>query len=316
MKTIDQIIQETVSCVHNGRIYLIESISEKAGLFCSDGDILYLVKNHEGCTSLSIATEYLHMDTNVFIQSFEEQRSFPDGEYNVLRYKGDFIREHEDNVDSFVNLCIAHAKLLNGESFEQFFYSLISLFQLPREQNYLNLIGLVGELSVISYVYHHFRVDISPYWHLGGAYAKYDFSIPGRLAIEVKSSSKGDKEVSIKHSQLFTDAASVCVAVVHVSEDSTGNSLEEILQSIRNTEGLCNNLQFELSLQKELKRVSHDQMRIKRFIISSIRFFDNRSINPFPIVPDNISSLEYDLDLSELPSLDDSSLISYLPVNK
>lgn len=95
MKTIEQIIQETISCIPNGKIYLIESISDKAGLFCSNGDILYLVINNEGCSSRSVATEFLQMDTSVFIQSFDEQRSFPDGEYNVLRYRGGAINEHK-----------------------------------------------------------------------------------------------------------------------------------------------------------------------------------------------------------------------------
>lgn len=311
MKTLEQIIQETISCIPNGKIYLIEAISDKAGLFCSNGDILYLVINSEGCSSMSVATEFLQMDTDVFIQSFDEQRSFPDAEYNVLRYRGSTINEHIDNVESFVNLCMAHAKLLNGDSFEQFFYSLISLFQLPREQNYLNLMGLLGELSVIKHIYLQYGIDISPYWHLDGSFSKYDFSLPNKSAIEIKSSSKGDKAVSIKHSQLFSGPATVCLTSVQVCEDSSGITLEELINSIRDIEGLCCNLQFEISLQKELKRVSQEQMRNKRFIFGPIHYFENNRINPFPLIPERVCSLEYVMDLSDAPQLTEKELSQF-----
>ena len=204
---------------------------------------------------------------------------------------------------------------MNGDSFEQFFYSLISLFQLPREQNYLNLMGLVGELSVIKHIYLQHGIDISPYWHIDGSFSQYDFSLPNKSALEIKSSSKGDKAVSIKHSQLFSGPARVCLTSVQVCEDSSGITLEELINSIRVIKGLCYNLQFEISLQKELKRVSQEQMRNKRFILGPILFFENNRIKPFPVIPENVSSLEYVLDLSDAPQLNDNELSNFLFLN-
>ena len=273
MKTIDQIIQMTQSCVHNNKLYLIDKISEKSGLFCSNGDILYLVINNECCSSISVATEYLQMDTNVFVQSFDEDRTFPDSEYNILRYKGINIDEQRENVESFVNLCVAHSKLLGGESFEQFFYSLISLFQLPKEQSYLNLMGLYGELSVIRHLFSTYKIDVSSYWHTDGPYSKVDFTFPNKNSIEVKSSSKGDKAVSIKHSQLFSSLDSIVLASVHIFEDNSGFTLNELIDALHSSRDYCNNLQFEISLQKELKRVSPNDADKKRFVVNDIHYF-------------------------------------------
>jgi len=312
MKDIDQIIKETAACVHNGKLYLIDKISDKSGLFCSDGDLLYLVINHEGCSPLSVVTEFLQMDTNVFVQSFDEHRSFPDYEYNILRYKGSCIEGYEENIASFVNLCIAHSKLLNGDSFEQFFYSLISLFQLPKEQNYLNLMGLFGELSVIKHIFFTTKIDISPYWHNDGPYSKLDFSLHNKNSIEVKSSSKGDKAISIKHSQLFSSLDRIVLASVLMVEDNSGSSLNELIEELRSNSDYCNNLQFEISLQKELKRVSQDEASNKRFSLKSIHYFLNQSINPFETIPDNIEKLEYCIDLSDSPHMSDRDLESFI----
>ena len=312
MKTVDQIIQATKGCENNGKIYLLDIISDISGIFCSDGDILYLVINKEGCRPLSITTEFLQMDTDVYVQSFDEKKSFPDAEYNILRYKGSGIDGYEDNVESFINLCVAHTKLLKGESFEQFFYSLISLFQLPKEQTFLNLMGLFGELSVIREIYKSTELDVSPFWHADGSFSKYDFALPNRNSIEVKSSSKGDKAVGIKHAQLFSLPQRVCLASVQVIEDNSGWTVEELINEMRKDSNICNNLQFELSLQKELKRVSPDEVKSKRFVTNSVHFFLNSSINPFPVLPDNVNGIEYIIDLSESKVLSQDALIEFL----
>ena len=299
MKTVPQIIKETKDSPNNGKIYLIDAISEYSGIFCCDGDILYLVRNDEKCQPLSIMTEFLQMSTAVYVQSFDEKRSFPDAEYNILKYKGDCIEGFFENVDSFINLCVAHTNLLKGTSFEQFFYSLISLFQLPREQSFLNLEGLFGELSVLLYVHKYVGEDISSYWHRDGSFSKYDFTLPNKKSIEVKASSQGDKSVEIKHSQLFSIMQQVCLASVRVIEDNAGSTVEEVIDGLRACPDICNNLQFELSLQKELRRVSPSEVKSKRFVAPSIHFFLNSIINPFPILPDNVEKLEYKLDLSE-----------------
>lgn len=312
MKSIDQIIRETKSCVHNSKLYLIEKITKKSGLFCSDGDILYLVMNHEHCSSLSVETTFLQMDTDVFVQSFEEQKSFPDSNYNILRYKGTCIDDQTDNVTSFVNLCVAHSNLLNGDSFEQFFYSLISLFQLPKEQSYLNLEGTIGELLVIRNLFQIYQVDISPFWHLDGPNSKYDYSLPNKNAIEVKASSRGDKAISIKHSQLFSSLDRVVLASVHIFEDNSGFTLNELIDDLRSAPDYCKSLQFEISLQKELKRVSPDEAQNKRFCVHSIHYYNNGEINPFPTLSENVSGLEYKLDLTESSEMSEESLELFL----
>ena len=172
--------------------------------------------------------------------------------------------------------------------------------------------GLFGELSVIRELYKSTGLDVSPFWHADGSLSKYDFALPNRNSIEVKSSSKGDKSVKIKHAQLFALPQRVCLASVHVLEDNSGWTLEELINEMRKESNICNNLQFELSLQKELKRVSPDEVKFKRFLTNSVHFFLNSSINPFPILPDSVTGIEYVIDLSDMKGLSRDALIEFL----
>ena len=132
------------------------------------------------------------------------------------------------------------------------------------------------------------------------------------IPVEVKSSSKGDKSVNIKHAQLFSLSQKVCLISVHVIEDNSGKSIEELINEIRIDSKICNNLQFELSLVKELKRVSPEEVKRKRFITKSIHFFLNSDINPFQILPENVSGLEYIIDLSETNGMSPDAIEEFL----
>ena len=91
------------------------------------------------CLNLSIQTEYLHVETNIFVSAFNPSvSSFDNGLYNYVEIQLSSLDDKEANVSAFVNLCLAHATYTHGYEFLSFFDSLVSLFQLPREQQYKN----------------------------------------------------------------------------------------------------------------------------------------------------------------------------------
>ena len=167
MIDLKNIISRIQTVPQDNTLYLLEILPCGTGLFTTDGNVLYLVPNNEGCVSLSIKTEYLRVETNVYISAFNPSvSSFNNGYYNFVEFKLSNTNgnDSEINLKSFVNMCLAHATYIHGEEFMEFFDSLVALFQLPREQQYKNLIGLMGELLLIETVYQNFNEDLSPYW--------------------------------------------------------------------------------------------------------------------------------------------------------
>ena len=102
------------------------------------------------------------------------------------------------------------------------------------------------------------------------------------------------------------------MASVLVVEDNSGCSLNELIEELRSNSDYCNNLQFEISLQKELKRVSQDEASNKKFSLKSIHYFLNQSINPFETIPENVDKLEYCIDLSDSSHMSSKDFESYI----
>ena len=69
---------DTINIIpHDNTLYLLEGLSCGTGLFASNGDIIYIVPNTDHSTSLSIITEFLHLQTNVFISAFNVSLELP-----------------------------------------------------------------------------------------------------------------------------------------------------------------------------------------------------------------------------------------------
>lgn len=201
-----KLIEKIQVIPNDSTLYLLEVFPCETGLFCSNGNVLYLVPNKEGCTPLSIKTEYLRVETNIFVSAFNPLvSSFSNGYYNYVELQLSALNEIEANLNAFVNLCLAHATYTHGEDFMSFFDSLVSLFQLPREQQYKNLVGLMGELLLIEYVYHNYHIDLSPYWHTDGASSRLDFTCPF-ANLEVKTTPSDSLSFTIKHNQIFVNS--------------------------------------------------------------------------------------------------------------
>lgn len=291
-------------CPHDDTLYLLEKVSNGGGFFVLNGNILYMVPNTEACTSQNIKTEYLRLQTSTHISAFNVSTpSFGNGYYNFIEL---FIAEKDDcveNLSAFVNLCLSYAVNSDDLDFISFFDSLVKLFQLPPEQQYKNLVGLYGELSVIRYFFENFNEDISKYWHSDGVNSEIDFVTPN-INIEVKTTPSDLLVFKLKHTQLFDNSADTYLAAVSISESNTGKSLNQLIEDISNNPDYCNSLSFSINIEAEKRKISPKDAENRRFIFKKINLYNAKDICPFPIIPEIISDLSYKIDLSGFGSED------------
>jgi len=275
------------------KLYLIEKCSDSAGFFVNNKKLIYMAKNNESIVKNSLETEYLHLRSNANILAVENLQNFDSGFYNLIEYKVSFY-ENISAFESFINLCLAHIKLMDSKKFIEFFNSLIDLFQnIGKEQNQ-NIFGLFGELSIIYYFYTEYNLNLAPYWHTAGSYSKYDFSI-NKTNIEVKTSNSL-KNVFLKHSQIFNDDQNY-LALVIVENNNAGISLKDLETKLRNIDSISSDFNFIMNLELEKSRLKSAEYSNKKFKLLNINLYDCKKINPFLQIPECISNLEYKMDL-------------------
>ena len=288
-------------------LYLIEPITEKTGFFSQDGKLIFIVKDEAGLRPEGIDTEYLKLQTHIKLSSVKNFQTFEDGYYNLIVFNAE---TSNDNIFDFINLCEIYARNEEELSFRDFFYTLISIFQLPSEKMYLNAIGLYGELKFMEYCAKEMDSDISQYWHRNGELSKYDFS-NGDNFIEIKSTSNGSEIATIKHKQIF-EVSDGYLVLVSTYTDDTGETIDELIESMHKEEKYFKNINFNATLTKELKRVSEVDCQTVRFVLNEIKMFNTKDINPFDNIPLGITELNYKYDLSECIEIEKGEKISLL----
>ena len=288
-------------------LYLIEPITEKTGFFSQDGKLIFIVKDEAGLRPEGIDTEYLKLQTHIKLSSVKNFQTFEDGYYNLIVFNAETSNE---NIFDFINLCEIYARNEEELSFRDFFYTLISIFQLPSEKMYLNAIGLYGELKFMEYCAKEIDLDISTYWHRNGELSKYDFS-NGDNFIEIKSTSNGSEIATIKHKQIF-EVSDGYLVLVSTYTDDTGETIDELIESMHKEEKYFKNINFNATLTKELKRVSEVDCQTMRFVVNEIKMFNTKDIYPFDNIPVGITELNYKYDLSECIEIEKGEKISLL----
>lgn len=284
-------------CAHDDTLYLLEKVSNGGGFFALNGNILYMIPCNEESHHNNTKTTYLQLVANVHISAFNASApSFENGRYNYIELFLSDTDECAENVNAFVNLCHSYATNAQEVDFITFFDSLVALFQLPREQNHKNLIGLLGELFVIEHVYQELGLDISKYWHSSGTTSKLDFVCP-KCRLEVKTTASNSTCFMIKHEQLFSAPKNNYLLAVSVEENNTGRTLSEIINSMLDDPNYCNSLAFATNIEKEKRRILPADMASKRFLLKSIKAYHALDINPFGAIPEYVESLSYQLDL-------------------
>lgn len=296
--TIDEIVSTFKQVPADPSLYLIFALSDCTGVFADNGSLAYLVQNGEGLAFECIETEYLSLKTNVHIHAVKNAQTFKDDYYNLIVFKGSV---EDPNLEAFLKLCTLHSNNLNELRFKDFFYSLISLFQLPAEQQFKNALGLYGELKFMQYIWTSLKKDVSAYWHKSGSLSRFDFTL-NETNFEVKCPLSSELTVAIKHSQLFGDH--ICyLVVVRCEKTDDGETIHDIIAQLCEIENAFKNLNYSINLQKELKRISKVDVETIHFKVLGIDIFDTATLNPFPDLPSRVNGLKYLLDVSDEPTV-------------
>lgn len=294
---LDRVKESLLKCPDDGSIYLIAKLSEISGFFAVKKHLLYMVLNNEGISHQSLSTEFLRLNTNIDIISIENNQQFPSGKYNALEIIPIDGKNDEEYITSFVNMCIAHTKYMNATAFVKYFYSLVNLFQYPKEQKFINLVGLVGELFFLKYTVDELGCDLSECWHNSGSTDKYDISLK-KCNIEIKTTMSADEFITVKHTQLFNIDHNYLVSVL-IEDSNAGVSLNQLLQTMKDHPTAFKNFSFMLNIEKEKCRISPVDAETRKFAFKRASIYDAAKINPFAVLPNNVSGLTYKLDLAE-----------------
>lgn len=301
-------IREALKACPNEKdhLFLLHPFSEDYGFFSLNGKILFLSANDGEIESNTIETEKLSLATRVSIKSVQNMPTFKMGEYNYILFKGD---EEDTDFDSFIRICSLYVNDSGDLSLKAFFFSIMSLFQMPKEQQYKNLLGIFGELIVLENVYLDTGISLASGWHTD-SYDKYDFAI-GNLILEVKTTSASDNSVQIKYDQLYS-RDDIKLGTVFVEKSNGGITLMELIHRINSIEGFANNLKFQISLGVELKKISPNDADELRFDVKRISYYNNGDIDTIKEIPDTISDITYRCRLDIDKSISSDEVVAFI----
>ena len=100
--------------------------------------------------------------------------------------------------------------------------------------------------------------------------------------------------------------------MVSANIDDTGETLDELIGSMQAEKDYFNNINFNVNLTKELKRISELDCKTVRFVLKEIKMFNTKDINPFDNIPVGIRELKYKYDLSECIEIEKEEIIDLL----
>lgn len=284
----------------DGRVRLVSALTDTAGFYVCDNDPIYAAISGKEQHRNTVETACLHLNLAAKLKLVNESND--DGKeetFDIIRLAS-FSESRE--LVSFIELCTMHAIGNSTLSFEDFFYSLVELFQPNKTESKLKARGLYAELSVIeSFSKSENDIDLSEYWQVLGSRSKYDFVLR-RCNIEVKSIASEQNEVLIKHFQLFNNDKNYLI-VVAIEKNPSGKTLRELSTGLITRKDCFNTLKARLELEARLLAVSEKDLDIPYAVYSS-RCYSADTINPFEKIPDRVSELQYRLNLDDINYLD------------
>lgn len=280
----------------DNHLYLIKSIDDKCGFFAMDKRLLFMARTESVKRTDTVKTEKLLLNTCVDILNVENDSTFKPGKYDFILFTGE---KDETDFESFVNICVLYSNEKDRITVKDFFYSILDMFQLPKEQQFKNLIGLMGELAVLYDIYIKTGVNVASGWHENST-DKYDISYNGSV-IEVKTTTSNLYNVKIKHDQLFGKEG-VILATVRVTESNAGVTLKRLIKKINDINDFKTDFIFQIKLGKELKKISPKDLEQKKIEIKDIRFYCNSDMITIYDIPENITNVEYEYMLIDTPT--------------
>lgn len=305
-------IEDFAGYPEDGKVRLVEKISDTAGFYVCDNDPIYATEvkgSGVGRKEAETACLKLLLGAKLRPINDEGEELEDDGEryFDIIRL---INWTNNRECTAFLELCEMHANEETSLSFEDFFYSLNELFQPNKEQSKLNAYGLYCELALIDQMSEKMQrnIDFTDYWQLDGSSSKYDFTFP-EGNIEVKSASR-DVEVMIKQDQLFNKDDNYLVTVC-VERNPSGETLIDLIERLLHRNSCFTTLRSKLELNRRVLQVNEKDLR-KRMKVCFIRSFEAKFINPFNDLPDRVTQLSYRLNLVDVEYESEIELVDKL----
>lgn len=276
---------ENLSDYSSEKVYLVEVFNESSGLFFHNGKVLFAEKANRSGKASKIDTVSLSLVTNLFMSPVKDNSVYTSGYYNVIYFNGD---KSSEMFKSFKKLCSVYSEDVSS-NFEDFFYSLITIFQLPKSTTLTDAIGLLGELCLIKEVWEKHSVDVSKYWHIDGLDSKYDFQTDF-LNIEVKTTSIETNTFHIKHSQIFNKNNNYLILIKLNKGDTT---LKELFEYFNKELPFNSNYNFQINLHGYSVNLTEQQWNIK-YEISSMYIYESEKLDTIACIPQEINNISYE----------------------
>ncbi len=294
---INEVKSKILNSVDDEYFYLACSININSGIFVHNKKPYYVSKNFQKLQSEKIVTDLLSLQINRYISNIDKNCSLKPDYYNLIEFKDDI---NSENFDSFINLCFMHANIAEQKPLNMFFNSLINLFQIPREQQFKNIVGLYGELSFILYIYQTYGIDLTSFWHCSGSNDSYDFKLKN-VYFEIKSTLKNEPIIKLKHQQIFNNFTDkIFLGIVQLQENITGKSLLELVEEIEKMQPINLLYDFKLNLEKEKRKISSSDYKNKKMNVNSINIYQAIDLPSIEKIPNNISDIEYNYNFNSI----------------
>ena len=300
------IIDEIDEYPRDGRFYLLEEITDRAGFFVVDGLPVYGVLASGHKPAAPVRTALLELNTGIDLLPICKGEETVVQTFDLIRTT---IIPDQREADAFFTLCRDHAKGGSGLTLREFFFAASKLFRQKSAQGRRNAIGLFGELTVMELGSKH-GFDLSESWQKVGTESKYDFSLD-ELNIEVKTTTRHEMIALIKHAQLFNEDRNV-LCFCRIEKSPVGTTLSELAQRLKDGNVCFTTLESRLAIARELLAIEDGELKTPYKLVS-ITFYKCEDINPFLEISDRVSSLSYEYDLAGLPTIDLPEVLSNSP---
>ena len=138
-------IEQEFEQFDDNKIYLTELLSAQSGFFSHNGELLFIVFDENRDKANSIRTNFLELETHVYINSIENDNSFKSGYCNLIKFTGD---SQSPEYNSFKDLCRLYSKNLDESNFFDFFLCIVGTVSVAARAILQKCIGLIWRIEI------------------------------------------------------------------------------------------------------------------------------------------------------------------------
>ncbi len=302
---IDEILVFLNNTFENEGYYVKEFSDELYFGKDKDNNIICAKMNSSKEQAFSLKTKAIELFQNYhfILKTDDEEVS---ANFDMLVLKNNFI----DTKDTFVKLCLNFYNQDSDKGIIELTYDLIEMYKMTLPGDHYSEQGLWGELFTILYLKKYYDINIANYWH-NDNYNKYDFSFNEHYKLEVKSTTKENREHRFSHEQLYTDY-DILISSVQMRKDDNGYSVFDMYKEVE--ELFASKYELLIKIEKVLSKI--DKNNVIRYdfeyATNNIKFYLNKEIPHFDSVePDGVHGTEYTVVLDNEEDLGEN-IKSYL----